>query len=112
MHILKCCAPGTLTVSSLVALALSSSTALAQTTDFIGKFSGPTTLNNSVLFQSGPQIGLGTTAPLDFMSIQFNNASGSQTGLALKNTAASRDVLFRRADVRPHRRARRVPGLQ
>ncbi len=61
-------------------------TALAQTTDFIGKFSSPTTLNNSVLFQSGPQIGLGTTSPLDFMSIRFNNNNGGQTGLALQNT--------------------------
>ncbi len=79
-------------------LALSASTALAQTTDFIGKFSGPTTLNNSVLFQSGPQIGLGTTAPLDFMSIRFNNTSGGQTGFALQNTDGAR-VLFRRVDV-------------
>ncbi len=90
MRILKSRAPRKLGACSLVALALSaSSTALAQTTDFIGKFSGPTTLNNSVLFQSGPQIGLGTTAPLDFMSIRFNNTGGSQTGLRVAELQAA-----------------------
>ncbi len=89
MHILHTGTPRRLGLYIPVALAISASTALAQTTDFIGKFSGPATLNNSVLFQSGPQIGLGTTLPLDFMSIRFNNAGGTQTGFALQNTAAA-----------------------
>ncbi len=95
MHILKCGTPGTLAFSSLVALALASSTALAQTVTGVGTpgriplFNGASSIGNSQLFQSGPLIGLGTTAPLDFMSIQFNNAGGTQTGLALQNSAAA-----------------------
>ncbi len=89
MRISNTSTPSRLGVCSLVTLALSASTALAQTTDFIGKFSGPTSLNNSVLFQSGPQIGLGTTTPLDFMSIRFDNTGGGRTGLALQNTNGS-----------------------
>ncbi len=82
-------APRRLGVCSLVTLALSASTALAQTTDFIGKFSSPTTLDDSVLYQNGQQIGLGTSSPLDFMSIRFDNTGGGRTGLALQNTNGS-----------------------
>ncbi len=77
----------TLGVSSLVTLALSASTALAQNVTGCGTagrvpvFNGPSSSGNSVLFQSGPQIGLGTTAPLDFMSVSFNNTSGTKPAL-------------------------------
>ena len=37
------------------------------------------------MFQSGNAIGVGTTAPLDFMHVSFTDASGGITGYAVQN---------------------------
>lgn len=67
-------------------------------TGFIGKFFNTVDLDNSALFQSGSNIGLGTTAPLDVFHSRFTNNAGTQTGLAVQNlgstTASYSGMLF------------------
>lgn len=77
------------TVATIVALTLLSSVALAQTTNSISRFSSPTTIVNSNMFQAGDKIGVNTTAPLDIMSLRFTNTVGNGTGLALQNLGST-----------------------
>lgn len=51
----------------------------------IGKFFNSTDLGDSVMFESGGMIGLGTTAPLDNFHVQFTNTNGGFTGYAVQN---------------------------
>jgi hypothetical protein len=46
-------------------------------------------LGNSAAFQSGGRIGVGTTAPLDYLHISFTDAFGAFTGLAVQNRSGS-----------------------
>ena len=55
----------------------------------IGMFTNSTDLGNSVMFQSGSRIGLGTSSPMDFFHVQFNDPSGAFTGYAVQNLGNS-----------------------
>jgi len=57
--------------------------------NFIGKFTNSIDLGNSQLYDTGANIGLGTIAPLDKFHVQFSNAGGTQTGLAVQNTSSA-----------------------
>ena len=50
------------------------------TTGTIGKFVNATDLGNSVLFENVGKIGLGTTAPQDFLHARFTDTTGTFTG--------------------------------
>jgi len=68
------------------------------TAGFLGKFFNTLDLDNSALFQSGTNVGVGTTAPLDTMHVRFLNSAGSATGFAVQNlgstTASYSGMLF------------------
>ena len=59
------------------------------TANFLGKFTNAIDLTSSVLYETGGRIGLGTTAPSDFLHSRFTDASGSLTGLAVQNLSSS-----------------------
>jgi len=59
------------------------------TAGFIGKFFNTVDLDNSALFQSGLNIGLGTTTPLDTLHTRFLNTAGSATGYAVQNLGST-----------------------
>jgi hypothetical protein len=59
------------------------------TTNYIGKFTSPTDLSNSSLYDTGATIGLGTTTPNDYFHVRFYNDIGTATGLAVQNTSGS-----------------------
>ena len=46
-------------------------------------------LGNSVMTQSSARIGLGTTSPLDYLHVAFNDSFGAFTGLAVQNLNGS-----------------------
>jgi hypothetical protein len=64
-------------------------TATAGTGGRISKFINSTDLGDSVMFESGGRIGLGTTTPLDFFHSQFTNTNGAVTGLAVQNLGST-----------------------
>jgi hypothetical protein len=51
----------------------------------LGRFLDSTSLGDSALYQSGPYVGLGTTAPVDLMHVAFTDTSGGLTGYAVQN---------------------------
>ena len=55
------------------------------TPNYIGQFVNATDLGNSVMYQNLGKIGLGTTNPLDYMHVAFNDTSGAVTGYAVQN---------------------------
>lgn len=57
----------------------------AGTTGRIGKFVSGTDLGDSVMTESGGRIGVGTTTPLDTMSVRFSDNSETMTGYAVQN---------------------------
>ena len=60
------------------------------TTNFLPKFTGGSTLGNSIIFESGNSIGIGTTLPTSYTNyslLEINNTTGG--GLRLKNSAAT-----------------------
>ena len=59
----------------------------AGTANFIPKYVDGINFGDSVLYNAGTQVGLGTTAPFDMFHISFNNPGGNFTGLAVQNTA-------------------------
>ncbi len=59
------------------------------TAGFIGQFTDATSLGNSVMFQSGTRIGVGTQTPADVMHMQFTSTNGALTGLAVQNLGAT-----------------------
>jgi len=66
-----------------------SSTSSAGTANYLGVFVDSTNLGNSVLYQNGSLIGLGTTGPADAFHVAVNNGSGSATGYAVQNLSAA-----------------------
>jgi hypothetical protein len=74
------------------------STSTAGTAGQIGMFVDAVNLGNSVMTQYGNRIGLGTTAPLDYLHVAFNDQFGAFTGLAVQNLSgnanASSGMLF------------------
>jgi hypothetical protein len=59
----------------------------AGTANFIPKYVDGINFGDSVLYNAGTQVGLGTTTPFDMFHISFNNPGGNFTGLAVQNTA-------------------------
>jgi len=60
------------------------------TTNYLPKFTGASTLGNSIIFESGNSIGIGTNAPTSYTNyslLEINNTTGG--GLRLKNSAAT-----------------------
>jgi hypothetical protein len=55
------------------------------TTNFLSKFTSTVDLGNSVMYDSGGRIGLGTTGPLDLLHSRFTDTSGALTGYAVQN---------------------------
>jgi len=61
----------------------------AGTANFIPKYVDGINFGDSVLYNAGTQVGLGTTTPFDMFHISFNNPGGNFTGLAVQNTSGS-----------------------
>ena len=58
-------------------------------TNSIGMFVDPARdIGNSVLFQNGSKIGLGTMNPLDYSHVAFSDTTGKLTGYAVQNLAS------------------------
>ena len=55
----------------------------------LGVFVNSTDLANSVLYQSGSQIGLNTTTPFDLLHVRFGDVNGQYTGYAVQNLASA-----------------------
>lgn len=51
----------------------------------IGKFTTSVDLGDSVMTESSSRIGLGTTAPFDFLHTRFTDTTGAFTGYAVQN---------------------------
>lgn len=62
------------------------------TTNYVPLFTSATTVGNSVLFQSGSSLGLGTTSP--GAALQINTASASTKGLIVRGTSSATANLF------------------
>ena len=56
---------------------------------YLGMFTNPTDLGNSIMFQSGTSIGVNTPAPLDAMHVRFTNTGGQMTGFAVQNLGST-----------------------
>src|SRR5439155_27633 len=61
----------------------------AGTPGYLGMFVDSNNLGNSSLFQSGPYLGQGTTAPKDAMHVAFTDAGGVITGYAVQNLSGA-----------------------
>ncbi len=59
------------------------------TANFIGKFQNTVDLVNSVMSESAGRIGVGTTAPLDYLHTRFTDGTGGFTGLAVQNMSGA-----------------------
>jgi len=59
------------------------------TTGYLGKFFNTQDLDNSALFQSGANVGVGTINPFDTVHARFVNTAGSQTGIAVQNMGST-----------------------
>ena len=55
------------------------------TANFLPKYVDSVNLGDSLLYDSGLQIGLGTTTPLDMFHVRFTNTNGAFTGLTVQN---------------------------
>jgi hypothetical protein len=60
-------------------------TSTAGTAGRIGMFVDSVNLGDSVMTQSGARIGLGTTTPVDYFTVSFDDSFGAFTGLAVQN---------------------------
>ena len=55
----------------------------------LGMFTNTLDLGDSVVVQSGARIGVGTSSPLDYLHIAFNDPFGAFTGLAVQNLSSN-----------------------
>ena len=58
---------------------------LAGTTNFLAKYVNSADVGNSAVYETGGNVGIGTTTPLDSLHLRFTNTAGSATGLAVQN---------------------------
>ena len=74
------------------------STSTFGTAGYLGMFTDSVNLGNSTVFQSGARIGIGTTSPVDYLHVAFNDPFGAFTGFAVQNLSgnanASSGMLF------------------
>src|SRR5436190_13230600 len=76
----------TLTSTSVAAAeAPSLAAVLPGTTNFLAKYVNASDVGNSAIYEVGGTVGLGTTAPLDWLHVRFSNTNGTATGLAVQN---------------------------
>ncbi len=61
----------------------------AGTIGAIGKFVTNIDLGDSAMFESGGRIGVGTTAPLDFVHARYTDTTGALTGFAVQNLGST-----------------------
>ncbi len=65
---------------------------------YLGMFTDSLNLGNSVAYQNGARIGIGTFSPLDYLHISFTDPFGAVTGIAVQNRSgnanASSGMLF------------------
>jgi hypothetical protein len=84
--------------ASAFLLAEVSASATVGTAGYLGMFTDTANLGDSVAYQSGARIGVGTTSPLDYLHISFSDQFGAFTGLAVQNrngnSNASSGMLF------------------
>jgi len=57
----------------------------AGTVNFLSKFVDAVNLGDSGVYENNGQVGIGTTVPLDFLTVRYNNTVGSATGIAVQN---------------------------
>jgi hypothetical protein len=86
---------------------------LPGTTNFLAKYVNSADLGSSAVYAAGSgAVGIGTTAPADWLHIRFTNTGGTATGLAVQNlgnTATSYSGMLFYDQLG---QARAVPGLQ
>lgn len=70
-------------------LALLANAAAAQTPNFIAKYATPTTLKDSVVFDNGVNVGVGTTAPQTKLTVRTTSTNDGLRILQGGNTAAA-----------------------
>ncbi len=61
----------------------------AGTPGYLGMFVDPANLGNSVLYQNGAAIGLGTAMPRDSFHVTFTDSGGGFTGYAVQNLSGA-----------------------
>ena len=64
------------------------------TTNYLTKWTGGTTLGNSVLFESGTSVGVNMTSPLKMLHVYAANADGIATGRNLTNDNMSANIFL------------------
>ena len=57
----------------------------AGTVNFLPKYIDGINLGDSAVYESGGQVGLGTTVPLDVFHVRYTNTGGNLTGFAVQN---------------------------
>lgn len=86
-------AAGSTSVDAVIAPAIATPVAAdaltAGTTNAIARFTNATDLGDSILYDTGSAIGLGTTTPRDVFHVRFTNTNGGLTGFAVQNTGSS-----------------------
>ena len=58
---------------------------LPGTTNHLAKYLSAANLGNSAVIETGGKVGIGTSAPLDFLHVRFTNTTGALTGFAVQN---------------------------
>jgi hypothetical protein len=86
-------------LSASYALSSSYSTNISGTTNYVSKFTGDNTLGNSLIYDNGTSVGIGTTAPGAKLDVAgdalFNNITiGKGGGNVTYNTAVGRATLY------------------
>ena len=56
--------------------------------NYLGVFTNTTDLGSSILYQAANKIVLGTTAPKDYLHVQFSDTTGSFTGYSVQNNSS------------------------
>jgi len=59
---------------------------LTGATNYLPKFTSPTAIGNSLVYDDGTNIGIGTITPSTKLSVEFNDSSSSPKGGLFKNT--------------------------
>jgi endosialidase-like protein len=59
------------------------------TANFLPKYVDSVNFGDSVLYEAGGQIGLGTTTPFDIFHVRYTNTGGNLTGFAVQNMGNS-----------------------
>ena len=58
---------------------------LAGTPNLLAKYVNGSDVGNSAVYEANGMVGVGTTTPLDYVHVRFNDPNGATTGLAVQN---------------------------